>query len=134
MQANLGLVGNPKSLVMRWAEFMLSRLMSYVSWPVETLKFDDLLALYQAREQRDACATRYTLRINVTTSTVTQVTTTATGGSGTCRAPLMYPVTATLNGTGITAGPASGAGVNTSLLSFAAPSGRRQVVAISLPW
>jgi hypothetical protein len=136
MQANLALLDGPKSLIMRWAEYMLTKLMSYVSWPVETLKFDDLLALYQAREQRDACAPRYTLQIedNGSSKALTQVTVSATGSSNTCWAPIMTPSSAQLEGTGIAAGPVSGAGVSSSLLQLTAPSGTRQVTATALAW
>jgi hypothetical protein len=136
LQANLALLDGPKSLIMRWAEFMLARLMSYVSWPVETLKFDDLLALYQQREQRDACAPRYTLQIedNGSSKTLTQVTVSATGGSGSCWVPLMTPSGAQLEGTGIAAGPVSSAGVSSSLLQLTAPGGTQQVTATALPW
>jgi hypothetical protein len=123
-QTNLAALEGPgaKSLIKQWAEAVLKRLTAYASWPVTSTRLDDLLDVYLAREQRDRCKLAYTLTIDTTTKAVTQVTTASQGGSGSCPAPLMVPVTAAVTGTGISDGPLAGAGVATKVLPVVAGS------------
>jgi len=91
----------------------------YVNWPLNSLKLDDVYALYQARETRDACDLGYTLQVDgtgaVTGVTVTSVA--APAGVTSCAAPLL-----TAAGQSSVAVPAGGsASVSPSGLTWAAP-------------
>jgi hypothetical protein len=74
---------------MRWVDAVLAEFHSIMAWPVESLKLDDLMAYYKAREERDAC--RLTYRLNVAPDgTVVNVTASSDAGAA-CAAPLMVP-------------------------------------------
>lgn len=93
-QANLGILdGSGKSLAMRWVEAVLAEFKKFVTWPVKSLKLDDLYAMYKAREARDACDLSYTLNIADDDGAVQSVTiksaATPTSEGGSCSAPLM---------------------------------------------
>lgn len=116
-QANMRVEGSggAGSLLMLWAEAALDQFSSVVSWPVKSLKLDDLTQHFVRREARDACGLRYKLTINRVTGGVTGVTVTSKpsegggGGKRYCLAPLMVrdgagldskalPVTAAVTG------------------------------------
>jgi hypothetical protein len=97
------------------------------------MKLDDLLDLYLAREQRDACKLAYTLTINTVTKAVTQVTAASKGGISSCPAPLMVPAAAAVTGTGISDGPLAGAGVAIKVLPVTA-GGSAGAAATGLTW
>ncbi|KAI8469258.1 MAG: hypothetical protein J3K34DRAFT_522256 [Monoraphidium minutum] len=92
-QANMRVLGSggPGSLLMMWTEAVLARLISVVSWPIRSVKLDDLSQLYVAREARDACRLSYRLTVSRATQAVTRVTAAAAGapgGGADCAAPL----------------------------------------------
>lgn len=77
---------------MRWAEAVISELSKYASWPLVSLKLDDLYAAFRAREARDACRLSYRLTIGLDASiTGVTVTSAAAAGGAPCTAPLLSP-------------------------------------------
>jgi hypothetical protein len=71
---------------MAWVEAVLAELHAFVTWPVISLKLDDLYAEFKAREARDACRLSY--RLTVGSDGAVAAVTVASGG-GACVAPLM---------------------------------------------
>ena len=91
-QANVGILDSSgKSLVMQWVDAVLAEFKKVVTWPVKSLKIDDLMMEYKAREARDACSLDYALDVTpegtVQSVTVTSGATAPAGGS--CSAPLI---------------------------------------------
>jgi hypothetical protein len=80
----------------------------FMSWPIETLNSDQLLDSFLAREQRDACNLQYTLDVDVAAKAVRTITVASTGGSGSCRAPLLVPDAASVSSTSVTAPSSAG--------------------------
>jgi hypothetical protein len=90
-QANLAILdGSGKSLSMRWVDAVVAEFGKYASWPLTSLKLDDLRAAFLARQARDACALSYALQVGAN-GTVTAVTVTSgAAADGTqCSAPLI---------------------------------------------
>jgi hypothetical protein len=89
-QANLAILdGSGRSLIMRWVDAVVGAFKSYVTWPIASLKLDDLQALYLARGARDACKLTYTLDV-APSGAIGSVAVSSTGGAGGCSAPLLY--------------------------------------------
>jgi hypothetical protein len=86
---------------MRWVEAVINKIGTYVTWPIRSLRLDDLGLLYRNRESRYNCQLSYRLTVPrdgsgvVTGVTVTR--TTATGDP--CDAPLTVSPAATVAGT-----------------------------------
>ncbi|KAI8465295.1 MAG: hypothetical protein J3K34DRAFT_461466 [Monoraphidium minutum] len=137
-QANLRVEGGSttdftvgSSLLMRWVERVLSRLTGWVTWPVRSLKLDDLMAAYSARAARDACALSYRLEVATTGPNAGRVVavSVASGGGG-CGAPF------------IAGGAAAAAGAARDGLEAAAPlftvplaaGGAARVETAGIPW
>jgi hypothetical protein len=88
--------GSGRSLLMRWVAAVVAEYRRYVTWPVESLKLDDLFATYQAREARTACQLDYSLEVDAAggVAGVTVASRAAAGGGG-CAAPLLTAAGAT---------------------------------------
>ncbi|KIZ02837.1 hypothetical protein MNEG_5126 [Monoraphidium neglectum] len=99
-QANLNVEGTNKatgySLAMRWIERVLTRVTAWVTWPVRSLKLDDLMALYRRREARDNCKLSYRLEVATASGAVQAVT--VRSGGGACQAPLTVGAAASAAG------------------------------------
>jgi hypothetical protein len=104
--------GGSKSLLMMWVERVLTKYLTLVNWPVETLMADDLMWHYVDREQRDACKLTYSLDINMATRAVNSITVKSGAGSDTCSVPLMVPAGASVTG------PGAGARASPEVLSL----------------
>jgi hypothetical protein len=118
LQANLATNGGVLSLLQRWVNAVTARLMQLVSWPVESLKMDDLYNLYLQRQSRDACNLEYQIQVNLNARRVTQVTATRRAGAEACLAPLLIPSAATVT-TSAGAGPVAVAGARTLQFNMA---------------
>lgn len=123
------------SLITSWLKAVLTELHSMVSWPVTSLKLDDLYAAFKAREARDACKLSYKLEIDTAAAAaggsprVSSVT--VSGGSGgACSAPLMAPAGASASAG---AWEGSGPGVRTLRVNVGA-GGSVKVDTQGLPW
>lgn len=87
---------------MRWVDAVAAEFSKYVTWPLASLKLDDLFAAYLAREERDACQLGYAVEVtpggDVTAVHVTSAPASAgvLGGPATCSAPLLLPGGATV--------------------------------------
>jgi hypothetical protein len=116
--AGSGVTGS-KSLLMVWVERVVAAAKAYTSWPIETLKQDDLLNWFLERENRDRCGLTYTLTVTDTTKIITGYTITSTGATTgtTCKAPLLVPTAATVAGS--TLGPVTSSGAQHRLVSVA---------------
>jgi hypothetical protein len=89
-QANLAILdGSGRSLIMRWVDTVVGAFKSYVTWPLTSLKLDDLQALYLARGARDACKLSYTLNVATNGSIASVAVSSSAGGTGSCSAPLL---------------------------------------------
>jgi hypothetical protein len=87
------------SLVMRWVEAVLHKVTACVTWPVRSLKLDDLQQLFKLREQRDNCNLLYRLAVSTATNKVTAITVTSLPGTTSgCSAPLTVGAGATITG------------------------------------
>ncbi|KIZ05898.1 hypothetical protein MNEG_2062 [Monoraphidium neglectum] len=90
-QANLAILdGSGKSLSMRWVDAVVAEFGKYASWPLTSLKLDDLRAAFLARQARDACALSYAIEVgaNRTVTAVTVKSGAAADGTQ-CSAPLI---------------------------------------------
>jgi hypothetical protein len=87
------------SLVMRWVEAVLRKLTACVTWPVQSLKLDDLQQQFKLREQRDNCKLAYRLAVSTATNKVTGVAVTSQpGATSGCSAPLTVGAGAAVSG------------------------------------
>lgn len=126
-QANMRIEADGYSLVSRWLTAVLSEFHSLVSWPVRSLKLDDLYATYKEREVRDACGLSWRIEItpdkNVKTLTVT-----AAGGG--CVAPVTLPT-----GAGASAGTLEAVGADAPTLRVPLAAGASQQIDVTgLTW
>jgi hypothetical protein len=112
---------------MSWVEAVLGKLATYVNWPVRSLKMDDLLLQYIAREQRDAAGLVYTLTVDTDAGALVNVNITST--SGAAAAPIMV-------GTGaqVAQGPAAGDAVSTKVLSLTGPGSTVSLSVTGVTW
>jgi hypothetical protein len=84
---------------MRWIEAVLQKLTACVTWPVRSLKLDDLQQQFKLREQRDNCNLSYRLAVSTATNKVTAITVTSLpGATSGCSAPLTVAAGATVTG------------------------------------
>jgi hypothetical protein len=74
---------------MRWVDAVVGAFKSYVTWPLTSLKLDDLQALFLARGVRDACQLSYTLDVSPTGAVNSVAVSSGAAGSGSCSAPLL---------------------------------------------
>jgi hypothetical protein len=122
------------SLLMKWVTAILNRLMQFVDWPVRSLKLDDLLDQFLAREARDGCGFVYTLTVDPKAKVVQSVGVTSTSGTGQCYAPLLLPLSTQFAGTGLYAGPTPSVGQQQIALQVAANGGSNQVTLSGAAW
>jgi hypothetical protein len=108
LQANV--IGGGSSPLAKWVTAVVNKLLTWVTWPIETLKMDDLYAAFKDREARDNCQLTYTLDVDAS-SRVSGIT--VKSGGGACSAPLLLPNTASVSGTGLVSN-AVPAAVNTA--------------------
>ncbi|KAH6984590.1 hypothetical protein BKA56DRAFT_481636 [Ilyonectria sp. MPI-CAGE-AT-0026] len=92
------------SLVMSWTETMVQELLRLTSWPIQSLKHDDLAQYFIDRKTRDACSPKLAYTYSSDGTKIESVTVSATGN--TCSVPI--PVTipsgsATASGGSLTA-------------------------------
>jgi hypothetical protein len=108
LQANV--IGGGSSMLATWVTNVVNKLLTWVTWPIETLKMDDLYAAFKDREARDNCQLTYTLTVDQTSS-VSGIT--VKSGGGACNAPLLLPFGAGVAGAGLVSN-AVPAAVNTA--------------------
>jgi hypothetical protein len=133
-QANMAMLDAGGSLLMQWVTAILNRLVQFVDWPVRSLKLDDLLDQYMAREARDGCGFVYTLTVDPKAKVVQSLGVTSTSGTGQCYAPLLMSVSTRFAGTGLYAGPVPSAGQQQIALEVAAGSGSNQITLSGATW
>ncbi|KIZ05734.1 hypothetical protein MNEG_2222 [Monoraphidium neglectum] len=75
-QANLAMIDGV-SLLMRWTQNVVTEYNRWASWPVQSLKLDDLYAAFLARQDRDACQLTYSLNVTATGAAPSVVVTSA---------------------------------------------------------
>lgn len=131
-QANLARLDGSKSLLMSWVEAVLGKLATYVNWPVRSLKMDDLLLQYIAREQRDAAGLVYTLTVDTDAGALVNVNITST--SGAAAAPIMVGTNAAIAGAQVAQGPAAGDAVSTKVLSLTGPGSTVSLSVTGVTW
>lgn len=119
---------------MQWVTAILNRLMQFVDWPVRSLKLDDLLDQYLAREARDGCGFVYTLTVDPKARVVQTLGVASTSGTGQCYAPLLLNAGTQFAGTGLYAGPIPSAGQQQIALQVAAGSGSNQISLSGARW
>jgi hypothetical protein len=117
---------------MMWAEAVLTQLTSFVNWPVDSVKLDDLSQLYVRRQSRDDCKLSYSLGVSRKDQAVKSVTLTAAGAPGAggqwCSAPLIVRPGVDLIDDGAGGAAASGA-ANSRAAAATAGDGARNVIA-----
>ncbi|KAI8474659.1 MAG: hypothetical protein J3K34DRAFT_465487 [Monoraphidium minutum] len=79
------------SLLQRWTQQVAAEFNRFATWPVTSLKLDDLKAAFEDRQARDACALSYALDVSPTGAVDGVVVTSAAPPGGTCAAPLLLP-------------------------------------------
>jgi hypothetical protein len=126
-QANLALLdGSGKSLVMRWVEAVVAEFAKYASWPLTSLKLDDLRAAFLARQARDECALSYAIEVgaNGTIAAVTVKSGATADGSSQCWAPLIAGGSAAAGGSSVNIPVVKGGAARVELqgLSWYAPA------------
>ncbi|KAI8809971.1 hypothetical protein BJ742DRAFT_889299 [Cladochytrium replicatum] len=85
----IGTVSGTFSLVQQWTEHVVQKLNATVSWPVRSLKLDDLMDAFLARERRDACGLSSTLVLSNDGSTLLGVEVVS---SKTCKGVITVPI------------------------------------------
>jgi hypothetical protein len=88
-------IGDGSSPLAKWVTAVVNKLLTWVTWPIETLKMDDLYAAFKDREARDNCQLTYTLNVDAASS-VSSIT--VKSGGGACNAPLLLPNTVSVSG------------------------------------
>jgi len=91
------------SLLQIWVETVLQELMRLTTWPVTTLKHDDVAIQFNQRMARDQCNYGLTWNYNTAGNAVTSVTVTANNNK--CSAPI--PVTLPSAGVSVSGGTAT---------------------------
>ncbi|KAJ3126143.1 hypothetical protein HK098_007854 [Nowakowskiella sp. JEL0407] len=81
-------ISGPFSLFQRWVETVVFKLSQYVSWPMISLKQDDMAIVFENRLKRKNCGIDANLVYDVTGVNVTGLTITSTG---TCELPISVP-------------------------------------------
>jgi hypothetical protein len=75
---------------MRWVDAVVAEFTKYTNWPLRSAKLDDLRALFEAREARDACKLSYQIETSPSgTATAVTVSSAAAASGAKCDAPLM---------------------------------------------
>jgi hypothetical protein len=123
-----------KSLLTAWVDRVVSQLMRYVTWPVQTLAMDTLIDAFLQREQRDKCQLTYTLTVDDITQQVTRVDIRSSPQRpllGPCFAPLLLRNGSVLVGS--RPGPPAGVGAAHSV-AVLLPGGSAGLPAAQLPW
>lgn len=124
--------GGPGSLLMMWAEAVLSHFLSYVDWPVRSVKLDDLSQLYLERQARDDCQLSYRLVVSRGAQAVRSVEVRAAGAPGggapVCAAPLIVREGVNLLAAGAGA-PNTASNANVRAAGASASDGSRTVFA-----
>ncbi|KAF2157784.1 hypothetical protein K461DRAFT_326030 [Myriangium duriaei CBS 260.36] len=91
------------SLLQIWVETVLQELMRLTTWPVITLKHDDLAVEFTNRMARDACGYALNWNYNAAGNAVTSVTLTANGNTCSVPIPVTVPGPVTVSGATATA-------------------------------
>ncbi|KAI8801161.1 hypothetical protein BJ742DRAFT_859460 [Cladochytrium replicatum] len=77
------------SLVQQWTEYVIQRMEATVSWPVTSLKLDDLLDVYLARDKRESCGMNTTLILSPKAETLQYI---VVESSASCTGALTVPL------------------------------------------
>ncbi|KAG9231452.1 hypothetical protein BJ875DRAFT_382932 [Amylocarpus encephaloides] len=85
------------SIFQAWVETIVQEIVRTTSWPIRTLKHDDLSQAFADRKTRDDCAPKATYIVNPTTSKITGITVSANGN--TCGKPIPVTVPGTVTST-----------------------------------
>jgi hypothetical protein len=125
LQANV--IGGANSMLATWVTAVVNKLLTWVTWPIETLKMDDLYAAFKDREARDNCQLTYTLDVDAS-SRVSAIT--VKSGGGACSAPLLLPFGAGVSGSGLVSN-AVPAAVNTATYKVPVAAGGSVTLATS---
>jgi hypothetical protein len=84
-------VSSQFSLLQMWVETVAVEMARIVTWPLVTLKHDDLAAQFAARVARDACTPNIAYQLSPTAKTVTGVVVTTTGNTCSVTIPVTVP-------------------------------------------
>ncbi|RDL38733.1 Uncharacterized protein BP5553_03073 [Venustampulla echinocandica] len=100
-QANLNYVSAPKmtingvtakySLLQAWVETIVVEVVRLVTWPIISLKHDDMALAFLNRMQRDQCKPVLSYTTNPTAKTITAVTLTTTNNRCDAKLPVTVP-------------------------------------------
>ncbi|KAK2623886.1 hypothetical protein QTJ16_006520 [Diplocarpon rosae] len=83
------------SMLQAWGETVVQEMVRLVTWPMLSLKHDDIAADFTNRMARDKCQPAVSYTTNPSAKTITAVTLTATGNTCTAKIPVTVPGTVT---------------------------------------
>lgn len=84
-------VAKKLSMLQAWGETVVQEMVRLVSWPMISLKHDDIAAEFTKRMTRDQCSPSLTYTTDPTSKTITAVTLSATGNTCTAKIPVTFP-------------------------------------------
>ena len=87
----IGGTRSKRSLLMAWAETVINEFNRLVTWPIVTLKHDDLAIDFINRRTRDGCKPILTWVYSPDGKTITGATLTATANTCSAEIPVTFP-------------------------------------------
>jgi len=98
----IGTQSGPMSLIVMFIETLAQEMMRLTTWPIISLKHDDIAAQFTNRMTRDGCAPNISWGLNADKTAINTVTLTATGNRCSVPIPVTFPVAASTSGSGVT--------------------------------
>ncbi|KAI6791281.1 hypothetical protein KC361_g7427 [Hortaea werneckii] len=96
--STIGSQSGQLSLIMSWVETVVQEMTRLTTWPILTLKHDDIAALFMNRMTVDQCQPSLTWTLSDDGGSITGATLSANGDSCSAPIPVTFPVSASTTG------------------------------------